>query len=225
MALRLNDGLGRRAHIELLDHALPPTFRDLNFNIVAASLRTYYPPPEGLGSNIGWHLPDLPGAWMTPQRMQCQRTASANAAVPLEHEKLLHPPTFFSGDDRRSHKGETDVLSANLRDVRVESLPLPVSFQVVAVLRFGVRLLRPDVRQFVLVKLQHLLQRRKVFWPGLAELELHGICGLTLELSGRQRLAAWPALKIMPRTEARARPQAVGSPLERRVRPQWLHVE
>ena len=44
-------------------------------------------------------------------------------------------------------------------------------------------------------------------------------CGLTLELSGRQRHSAWPARCMMNHCASRAKRYAVDSPLERLVRP------
>jgi hypothetical protein len=45
------------------------------------------------------------------------------------------------------------------------------------------------------------------------------ICGLTFELSGRHRIGAWPAKRMMTLAGSRAKCQAGGGPLERRVRP------
>jgi hypothetical protein len=45
------------------------------------------------------------------------------------------------------------------------------------------------------------------------------LCGLTFELSGRQRHSAWPARRMMYHCASRAKRYAVGSPLERLVRP------
>ena len=52
---------------------------------------------------------------------------------------------------------------------------------------------------------------------------LAGSCGLTFELSGSQRWDARPGLWKMLSTTDRAWWHAVGSPLERGVRPQCLH--
>ena len=73
----------------------------------------------------------------------------------------------------------------------MEPFALPVALQVVAVLGIRVRVLRPDVRQLVLIQLQHLLQRREVVRLGLAELECHEawFCGLTFELRHERRQA------------------------------------
>ena len=49
------------------------------------------------------------------------------------------------------------------------------------------------------------------------------VCGLTFELSGRQRCDDWPARSMITSTASRARRRAVGSPLERVVRPQLSH--
>jgi hypothetical protein len=44
------------------------------------------------------------------------------------------------------------------------------------------------------------------------------VCGLTFELSGRHRIGAWPAKRMMTLAGSRAKCQAGGGPLERRVR-------
>jgi hypothetical protein len=46
--------------------------------------------------------------------------------------------------------------------------------------------------------------------------------GLTCELSGHRRCGAWPAWQMIDNTAARAKRHAVGAPLEREVRPQWV---
>ena len=47
-------------------------------------------------------------------------------------------------------------------------------------------------------------------------------CGLTFELSGRHRIGAWPAKRMMTLAGSRAKCQAGGGPLERRVRAHLL---
>ena len=48
------------------------------------------------------------------------------------------------------------------------------------------------------------------------------VCGLTFELSGGRRCDGWPSRLMISRTASRARRHAVGSPLERVVRPHSL---
>ncbi len=57
--------------------------------------------------------------------------------------------------------------------MRVEAVSVSVALQIVAIPRLVVCVLRPDVRQLVLVELEHLLKRREVVWLGFSKLEDH----------------------------------------------------
>jgi hypothetical protein len=51
----------------------------------------------------------------------------------------------------------------------------------------------------------------------------HGarFCGLTFEVTGPARRAAWPVRRMMTDTAARAKTHAVAGPVDRGVRPRW----
>jgi hypothetical protein len=55
------------------------------------------------------------------------------------------------------------------RYMRMVSDPRPVWLEVVPIASLRIEFLRPDIRQLVLVKLQHLLQGVKVARHGFAE--------------------------------------------------------
>ena len=172
--------------MKLLHHALPPTLGDLNFNIVAASMHADDLAPEGLSGCIGRHLANFPWPGMALQRMQGQCAACANTALPLEYEKLLHPLALLSRHDRWSYECEANVLRTINCDMRVKPFVLSMTLQAVTVLGFGICLLWPDVGQLVLIELQHLLQRREVFWRSFAEFERHGRCLLRPNVRGKR---------------------------------------
>ena len=156
-----------------LHDALPIPFSDLKFHKIAISLRTNDLAPKGLGCCVGRHLADFPKAWIAMQGVQSQCAARARSAVSLEHKKLLHPAAFHFREKRWRNECDANVLQSIDGNMRVKSLVLPVAIQVVAVLAFGIGILRPNVGQLVLVELQQLLHRWEVLGLCLAELESH----------------------------------------------------
>ena len=73
MALRLSEGLGLSARMELLDYTLPPAFSDLKLDKGPRGGCGDDIAPKRLCSVVGWHLTYFPGAWMTLEDMQRQR--------------------------------------------------------------------------------------------------------------------------------------------------------
>ena len=108
---------------------------------------------------------------------------------------MLHPRAFFPCNDGRRYESKAHVLRTLKRDMRVKPLISSVALKHVAIPRFGIRVLGPDVRQLVLIQLQHLLQRGEVPGTGFAEFKGHeveflrlGFCGPMFELNSAQAM-------------------------------------
>src|SRR3990167_5429694 len=157
-----SEGLGRSVSGEALHSAPPPALRDLDFGKLALGNDGHDAAPELACRRVAWHLANLPGAWVRLEHVlgECQPTA--RIAVLLEYEELLHPVALVLGNHGRSDQRETCVVLVDEQDVSEEALRLLMFRGVVPELALRVECLVPNVREFVLVELQHPTNGREV---------------------------------------------------------------
>src|SRR5688572_6069752 len=150
-----NEGLSRRHIHEALHCALPPALRYLNLAELARGQASEDCAPEGSRGNVAGHLSNLPRPRMVVENVSGKCQPVAAPSVLLEDEELLHPVPVGLSNHRRRDEREPGIATFDQSNVSKEALCEYLFFEVVAVLAPGIQILIPDVRQLVLIELQH----------------------------------------------------------------------
>jgi hypothetical protein len=142
-----------------LNYALPPAnaylvFLEMSVCVLADDLS-----PKGLRANVLRHLTDLPATRQGGEHRLRKKLADASMPVPLEDKELIHPIAVRPDPNFLIDESEARVSSIDGGNKGMEAFRVPVAVERIAVLAMSVEILVPDVREVVLVELEHPLDR------------------------------------------------------------------
>jgi len=131
-----------------------------------------YTSPKRLRGEVVWHLAYFPMPRKLCEDPHCNGTSDTGAAVLLEYKELIHPVAGTANLYCTINKRKSGVVTVNNGNERMAVGFLPVPIKRVSVLAASVKLLVPDVREIVLIELEHSVDRKPIIGTGATNFKM-----------------------------------------------------